>query len=261
VKKEKKQKKRRQTLKLQKISTEINFNILDSVIERLNTNRNWLCMIAGDTGTGKSYSALKLGEMIDPDFNLEKVAFTMKDTIKQVKEAEKKSVLVMDEAGVQFGSRESMSKQNKLLSKVLQTFRFKQIALIWTLPDMKMIDVNARRLMHTYLETLPVDYVHNHSCVKWFDVFIDRWTGEYKHRYMRVMDKSIGYGIVTAVKFPKPSKKLLTSYEKISKEFKTQIIEEAELMLTENEETHSTPSSSDGRTITKHGVNQSQFSL
>ena len=42
-------------------------------------NKNWLCIVCGATGSGKSYTALKIAETVDPNFNIKKVVFTAKD--------------------------------------------------------------------------------------------------------------------------------------------------------------------------------------
>ena len=181
---------------------------------RLQRNQNWLCVITGDTGTGKSFSSLRLGSLVDEDFRIENVVFDVKELIDLIEVRPPGSLLVLDEAGISFGSRDFMSKQNKVMSSVIQMFRFKQIALIWTLPDISMIDIQARRLMHNFLETQPIDYKKEQTRVKWFEVYIDRWTGEFRHRFMKVETGNMGFAVVKVVNFNKPSEDLIKSYEK-----------------------------------------------
>lgn len=188
---------------------------MTSVVKaRLQRNQNWLCVITGDTGTGKSFSSLRLGSLIDEDFKIENVVFDVKELIDLIEVRPPGSLLVLDEAGISFGSRDFMSKQNKVMSSVIQMFRFKQIALIWTLPDISMIDIQARRLMHNFLETQPIDYKKEQTRVKWFEVYIDRWTGEFRHRFMKVETGNMGFAVVKVVNFNKPSEDLIKSYEK-----------------------------------------------
>jgi len=205
-------------------------DVLGYVRKRIETNRNWLCMITGDTGSGKSYTALKIGELLDPDFNANNVAFSPLELIKLIKTAKPGDVVVMDEAGLQFGARNFMSRSNRVLSGIFQAFRFKQIILIWTLPDLSMIDITARRLLHTYIETLGVDYKHEQTVVKWFDVKIDRWTGEYKHVYPRIMTDN-GVVVVKTVRFGKPSDELIGDYEHKKAVAFEHILEESEQIL------------------------------
>lgn len=213
---------------------DIKFDILDTVRHRLDTNRNFLAIIAGDTGSGKSFSALKIGELIDKSFTIDNVAFTPSELIALIKSVKPKSVIVMDEAGVSYGARDFMRRENKALGGLFQMFRFKLIALIWTLPDVAMLDVNARRLMHTYIETLGVDYRRNLSEVKWFSVKIDRWTGDVKHIYPRIATKH-GYSVVKVVRFPKPSDALINAYEKKKQKAFDNVIEYCENILSSDE--------------------------
>jgi len=209
------------------------YDVLDYVRKRIETNRNWLCMITGDTGSGKSFTALKIGELLDADFNANNVAFSPLEMIKLIKISKPGDVVVMDEAGLQFGARDFMSRGNKALSGIFQAFRFKQIILIWTLPDLSMIDITARRLLHTYIETLGVDYKREQTVVKWFNIKIDRWTGDYKHVYPRIMTDN-GLVVVKIVRFDKPSDELIAEYEaKKSKAF-DELLDKYERSLTFN---------------------------
>ena len=192
--------------------------VTNVVKARLQRNQNWLCVITGDTGTGKSFSSLRLGSLVDEDFRIENVVFDVKELIDLIEVRPPGSLLVLDEAGISFGSRDFMSKQNKVMSSVIQMFRFKQIALIWTLPDISMIDIQARRLMHNFLETQPIDYKKEQTRVKWFEVYIDRWTGEFRHRFMKVETGNMGFAVVKVVNFNKPSEDLIKSYEKKKKQ-------------------------------------------
>jgi len=192
--------------------------VTNVVKARLQRNQNWLCVITGDTGTGKSFSSLRLGSLVDEDFRIENVVFDIKELIDLIEVRPPGSLLVLDEAGISFGSRDFMSKQNKVMSSVIQMFRFKQIALIWTLPDISMIDIQARRLMHNFLETQPIDYKKEQTRVKWFEVYIDRWTGEFRHRFMKVETGNMGFAVVKVVNFNKPSEDLIKSYEKKKKQ-------------------------------------------
>ena len=56
-----------------------NNNIIPAIKNRLNLfNKNWLCLICGEPGSGKSYSGLAICEKVYPDFSIENVIFTPK---------------------------------------------------------------------------------------------------------------------------------------------------------------------------------------
>lgn len=217
---------------------DVNYNILETVQKRLERNQNWLCVVTGDTGTGKSWLSIlmadKLSKMLGTKFSIDSVAFTPKELVNTIKTIPPKSTIIMDEAGVNYGARDFMRKENKALGSIFQMFRFKQLALIYTLPDSSMLDINARRLMHVYIETLPIDYRRNLSQVKWFNVHINRWSGEIIHKYPRVVTKN-GYSVVKVVKFPKPSEALINAYEKKKSDAFDDLMDRCERILTEEE--------------------------
>jgi len=122
-------------------------------------NRNWLCIITGSTGSGKSYSALKMAQTLDPNFTINNVVFRPDQFMALINNGglKKGSIVVFDEAGVGMPAREWYSISNKMLSYVLQTFRFMNLGVIFTTPSIGFIDAQARRLFHTFIETEEVD--------------------------------------------------------------------------------------------------------
>jgi len=214
------------------------YDILNTVRERLTVkNQNWLCVITGETGSGKSWTALKIGALLDENFNIDKVAFEPVDIIPLIGTSEHGDIIVMDEAGISFGARSFMSKHNRALGNIFQSFRYKQIGLIWTLPDASMIDVQARRLMHTFLETMPIDYERGLTRVKWFDIYTDKWTGEYRHRYPRVNIPKYGQVVVKVVKFPKPPSYITDDYQIKKDEAFMHLLEESSEILKDAKKT------------------------
>lgn len=54
--------------------------IIERIKRRLNKhNKNRFCIITGEIGSGKSYSALSLAEKIDPELSIDKVVFTVEE--------------------------------------------------------------------------------------------------------------------------------------------------------------------------------------
>ena len=193
-----------------------NFNPLIMPLARLTTNRNWLAILTGEPGTGKSWTAMRIGQdlskMTGREFTVKHIVFEVEDLLKLIQVLPPRSVIILDEAGVELAAREFMSARNRAMGKIFQVFRYKQLALIWTLPDMSMIDVQIRKLIQTFMETLPIDYVEEKTRVKWFNVNIDRWTGEVTRQYPRVRIKGVTY-VARMLKFGKPSPELVAPYE------------------------------------------------
>ena len=54
-------------------------------------NKNFVMLFVGATGSGKSYSALRLAEMLDKTFDIERVKFKAKDFMNCINELVERS--------------------------------------------------------------------------------------------------------------------------------------------------------------------------
>ena len=209
---------------------EYNFNPLIMPLHRLNTNRNWLAIITGETGSGKSWTAAKMGEdlsaMTKRPFTSKNIVFEADALLEFIQYSKPRSVLVLDEAGVELAAREFMSQRNRSMGKVFQVFRYKQLALIWTLPDLSMIDIQIRKLIHSFIETQPIDYVREKTRVKWFNIYIDRWTGEITRQYPRVRINGVTY-VARGFSFGKPDMNIIKPYEQNKDIFFDKLLKDA----------------------------------
>lgn len=183
----------------------------------LKHNKNFMCVICGETGSGKSYSALKLAEMIDPNFNINHVVFSGQEFMELLNKPDELpagSVLIWDEAGVNMASRDFASLFNKLLMKVLQTFRHRNICCIFTVPSFSFIDIQARKLLHAYIETCGINRKEKKVVTKF--LFLQssaRYGDKIYYHYPLIKDENTKYAKVTRVNFYKASKPLLKAYE------------------------------------------------
>lgn len=185
----------------------------------LKRNKNFLGIITGETGSGKSYSAIKLAEDLDADFDIKNIVFTPKEFMDRINSDELKrgSVIIFDEAGVGINSRSWQSTSNKLLNYVLQTFRHKNYIVIFTTPNLSFIDAGARRLFHYLFETVQIlenDYVQ----IKPFQITS---TNRAKKIYYIYPTYSINGRKVklTRCYIGLPSKKLTKEYEEKKNEY------------------------------------------
>jgi len=73
---------------------------------------------SGQTGSGKSWSALSIAEMLDPDFHMRQVIFKGTELLALINSNKLKrgSVIIWDEAGIDLSNRAWMSATNKLLN-------------------------------------------------------------------------------------------------------------------------------------------------
>lgn len=139
----------------------------------LNQNKNFLMIVAGEPGSGKSYGAMRLGQLIDHSFNINKVVFTSKQFMEAIQNAKKGDCIIFDEAGVGVPSRDWYTIQNKMLGYVVQTFRHLNLCIIFTVPNISFIDVQLRNLFNLYLETQTINYKKNTCTMKIF--YMRQW--------------------------------------------------------------------------------------
>lgn len=135
-------------------------NFLAYIRKRIDNKQNFLCLVIGQTGTGKSVSAVALAEKLDPNFNAENIVFDSDSfsTLLNSGRLKKGSVIIYDEVGVGMSHLEFWSKANKIMNRILQTFRKDCIIVFFTTPSKSFLDSNARKLLHCYLQTAGINY-------------------------------------------------------------------------------------------------------
>lgn len=194
-------------------------DVLDTVPRRLiANNRNWLAIICGPTGTGKSYTSLKLAEMLDPSFNIHRVVFSTEEFLDRFRTCHAGEVIIFEESE-ELNSRRAMKESNVQMGIILSMIRFTQISVIFNLPSIAMIDINARRLMHTYLYTVEFDrttsppWMRNRSGVYWYQVRNTRLPSKSSDDQLRFVNPVVNGVKVRKVWFDAPSSELLAEYE------------------------------------------------
>jgi hypothetical protein len=174
-------------------------------------NKNWLAIICGETGSGKSYSALSLGSKIGRVhivFNpLEFMTLLNSDKLS------KGDVIIFDEAGVGISSREWYTVQNKLIGSVLQTFRNMNLAVIFTTPNLSFIDIQARKLFHNYFETAYLDYEKKETYLKVYDIQVNSRLDKIYYKNPKIRDDTGRVYCMDKLILDKPADKLVEYYE------------------------------------------------
>lgn len=193
------------------------------VTQRIRNNRNFIAAVTGPTGSGKSYSVLKLAESLDPEFNADNICFTATQFMAlingKVKKLHKGSNILFDEIQVTLGHLDFQSIQAKLLNYVLQTFRHRNFVLWVTTPHFSFINASARKLFHCRMETLSIDKEQKQVTLKPFLIQINQKRGEIYEKYLRVWSKEYGIVPLKRIKVGLPSKKLVDAYETKKTEF------------------------------------------
>lgn len=199
------------------------------ILRRISRNQNFLCAITGSTGSGKSWSALRLAETLDPNFSADNICFTARQFLDLVngkaKQLKKGSVILFDEMQVSLGHLDFQTLQAKLLNYVLQTFRHRNFILLITTPHFNFINATSRKLFHSRMETLSIDKNKQQVKLKPYLLQVSQDEGKIYRKYLRVYSEAMGIVPLKVINVAKPSPELIDAYEHKKNEFTTQLNE------------------------------------
>src|SRR3989344_3930095 len=208
-----------------------------------NKNKNFLMLFVGATGSGKSYSALRLAEMLDNTFDIERVCFKAKDFMNCINdlvahsekgEVIKGKVVMWDEFGVEHNAREFMTISNRVINYFFQTSRHLNLIVIMTVPLLSFIDSSTRKLSHGVAEMQGINSRDKTATVKVKMLQTNVMTGKEYPKYLRYRKGNKTYAS-KRLKFKLPSKELLEAYEKKKKGFTIQLNKDIMNKLLKNE--------------------------
>ena len=186
------------------------------ILQRISQNKNFLGLITGPTGSGKSYSALRLGESLDTDFDIQNVCFTPREFMSLINGKSKKlkrgSVIVFDEIQVSMSHLEYHALQSKVLNYCFQTFRHRNFILFMTSPHLSFINASLRKLFHGRLETRSINVAKKQVIIKPLLLQCNQRTGVTYEKYLRVCTKE-GVLPLMSIAVNLPSTALLAQYE------------------------------------------------
>ena len=135
-------------------------NELDEVRYRvLEKDFDFVTIIDGREGSGKSVLAQQVGAYLDPNFSLNNIVFTSEQFIAKIKDpkVKKGSCIILDEAFNAINSRASMSEVNRSMGAVATEMRQKNLFIIIVLPSFFDLDKQfaihrSSSLIHVYLK-------------------------------------------------------------------------------------------------------------
>jgi hypothetical protein len=196
-------------------------------------NQNWLCLVTGGTGSGKSYSAGQIANLMDPTFLptiIEKgiksrVAIGRSEDFMRIindSDIRKGQVVLFDEAGVGIPSREWWDECNRMIDYVMQTFRHMNLGVIFTTPDMGYVDSHARKVFHDYLEAMNIDYAKKQVVLKPLEMQNNPQAGKIYYHYPKYKGATL-----TRIRIGMPPKEFVDLYEPYKKEFSLTLNREA----------------------------------
>jgi ABC-type dipeptide/oligopeptide/nickel transport system ATPase component len=198
-------------------------------------DRNLLGIIVGETGAGKSCSAIQIAKMIDvtPLGNHEykenfvirskpngdpapecRVVFRASDFLRLVRSnLPKGSVIIWDEAGIGNDNNTWYEKKSQIVKHVLQSFRSKNLVLLMTVPDEESVTIGTRRLIHLMIDVEARNDNYAKGSVQWYQR--NRKTKKV-YKKTTAFDDENGQPLkVNKILIPKLDKKTEDEYNKI----------------------------------------------
>ena len=209
------------------------------VKNRIDANKNWLGVMCGATGSGKSYFSLAVCEKFFPKFTIDNVVFSVREYLDKFSELDKAGrygdIILFDE-GEEYNARRAMDTKNVEFGTILSMIRFTRISSIFTLPDIRQIDVTLVRLMHNYMYTMDIDrrtcpdWMRKRTGVKFYEItksaIPNKDSRDLNLRYpiLDVVVKNLNSGTfyektikVKELWYNAPSEEMLTEYEKLKR--------------------------------------------
>jgi len=187
--------------------------------------------ITGAPGSGKSYTAmalaLELTKYTGRKFTMKHVVFTPQEFLKVYNDetlTPSGSVIIYDEAGVTYNSKDHAKEGNKLFSKLLQTIRHRAVCVIFTAPDLSYMDKDGRKLLHWWLETTKVNKSEGICTLRPYTVKVDQRTGNILYPYAIYEENQL-----TRLDVELIPKRIATTYEKKAKKYKDDLALSTEL--------------------------------
>lgn len=118
-------------------------------------DQDYVLLIDGVEGTGKSTFGLQLARYVDPDFSIDRVCFNAEEFKNAVIKAKKGQCVMFDEAVAGLSSGESIAKIGKMLKSLMMQMRQKNLFVLVVIPS--VFELNryvtlhrARAMLRTY---------------------------------------------------------------------------------------------------------------
>jgi len=212
--------------------------LLRRVWDRVNQdNEHFMACIVGREGSGKSYTAIKIADTVDPTFSVDRVIFDVKELLEVLRDGEHVpgNFYVLDEAGASMGVRTWQDRAQVLANQALQLIRSHNLGLIFTLSRVSELDSQAQGRLQAVLEITekrPEKYVR----LKWKWIDPDRVdsNGNILKKYPR--RRQDGYEKrITRNTFSPPRSDLVEVYEEEKREFQAKFYDKAIRKLEEAE--------------------------
>ncbi len=120
-------------------------------------DKDWVGVIDGGEGSGKSVLAMQIAIVLDPTFNLSRCCMTPEEFTRAIIKARKGQCVVFDEAFTGLSSRASLTEVNRIIVSLMMEMRQKNLFVIIVMPTFFLLDKyvalwRAKGLFHVYLK-------------------------------------------------------------------------------------------------------------
>lgn len=210
------------------------------VWDRVNRdNEHFMGVIVGREGSGKSYTAMKIANKVDPSFNADRVIFDVKDLLEVLRDGDHEpgNFYVLDEAGVSLGRRTWQDRAQILANQALQLIRSHNLGLVFTLPRLSELDSQTEGRLQAILEIItkvPDEYVETKW--KWVDPDRIDSRGNILKKYPRRRQDGYKKRITRNAIAPPEDEELIATYEERKRDFQEQMYAETIEALEPEEE-------------------------
>jgi|GEM_PF-3626132 len=174
--------------------------------------------------SGKTYSNIRMCELwykykFDEPFPQENICFSVSEAVKRLRGGLRKGeFIIVEEAGVLINSLDFQNKIAKFFTGVLQSFRSKNIGVVFNLPNISFLNKTARTLLHVVFQTQRIDPIRKEVVVKPFYWQTNSLSGKTYQKYLQ--QKINGHHLkIQRLNFGLPSSEILIPYEKRKDEF------------------------------------------
>lgn len=198
--------------------------VIDYIDWRFRKGQYTLILMGGKTGTGKSWSGLRLCEVVSErlgtEFRVSSVCTDLLSFVKAVMNSKPGECVLLEEVSVLFPSRRAMAADNVAIGQILDTCRKKRLIIIANCPGIKTADSFIRNHTSIYLETININKTLEICTMKAYRYEVNvRSQKPYFHRFR---DKGID---IHRVYSKKPSELLIEEYEKSKSDFMENLYE------------------------------------
>jgi adenylylsulfate kinase-like enzyme len=120
-------------------------------------DRDFVLVVDGEEGSGKSVLSMQLAKELDPNFTLDNICFNADQFLQRLKSAPKFSCIVLDEAFSSANSRSALTEVNRSLIGVATEMRQQNLFVIIVIPSFFDLDRyfalwRCRALFHVYFK-------------------------------------------------------------------------------------------------------------